>query len=71
MMIIGQAFHGLVDPFILVPSLPEMIESVLDYFPGQETEINDISSGIFNMFLGIGQVSGPVFGSLITDQFGF
>jgi hypothetical protein len=31
-----------------------MIESVLDYFPGQETEVNDISSGLFNMFLGIG-----------------
>ena len=50
----GQAFHGLVDPYILVPSLPEMIESVLDFFPGQETKVNDISSGLFNMFLGIG-----------------
>jgi MFS family permease len=33
--------------------------------------VNDISSGIFNMFLGIGQVSGPVFGSIITDMYGF
>jgi hypothetical protein len=31
-----------------------MIESVLDDFPGEEPLINDISSGIFNMFLGIG-----------------
>ena len=71
MMAVGQAAHGLIDPYILVPSLPEMIESVLDYYPGEETEVNDISSGVFNMFLGIGQVSGPIFGSLIANRFGF
>lgn len=32
-MILGQAFHGLLDPFILIPTLPEMIESVLPYYP--------------------------------------
>ena len=26
---IGQALHGIVDPFVLVPSLPEMIEAAL------------------------------------------
>ena len=47
--------HGIVDPFILVPSLPEMIESVLPLYPADcEGQINDLSSGIFNMFLGIG-----------------
>ena len=33
-MVLGQAAHGVVDPFILVPSLPEMIESVLPLHPG-------------------------------------
>lgn len=32
MMAIGQIFHGVLDPFILVPSLPEMIESVLPLY---------------------------------------
>lgn len=32
-MIVGQALHGLIDPFILIPSLPEMIESVLPLYP--------------------------------------
>jgi MFS family permease len=64
--------HGLVDPFILVPSLPEMIESVLPLYPeSAESQINDISSGIFNMFLGIGQVAGPLFGSIVSKYLGF
>jgi len=28
-MMAGQALRGVIDPFTLVPSLPEMIESVL------------------------------------------
>jgi MFS family permease len=64
--------HGLVDPFILVPSLPEMIESVLPLYPDSaESQINDISSGMFNMFLGIGQVAGPLFGSIVSKKLGF
>ena len=71
-MIIGQALHGLIDPFILIPSLPEMIESVLPLYPeSAETQINDISSGIFNMFLGIGQIIGPLYGSIVTAEYGF
>jgi len=41
----------------LIPSLPEMIESIIEleiYPESAEFEINNISSGIFNMFLGIG-----------------
>lgn len=51
---IGQALHGLIDPFILVPSLPEMIDAAMIYYPNNENEINDLSSGVFNCFLGIG-----------------
>jgi len=51
----GQVLRGLIDPFILVPSLPEMIETVLPLYPEScESQINDISSGLFNMFLGLG-----------------
>jgi hypothetical protein len=60
---VGQALHGIVDPFLLVPALPEMIESVIDLYPNDEFTINDLSSGIFNCFLGIGQISGPIYGS--------
>ena len=70
-MALGQALHGVVDPFILVPSLPEMIDSVIDKYPDDEILVNDLSSAIFNCFLGIGQISGPLYGSLMTEYFNF
>lgn len=53
-MVLGQALHGLIDPFILVPTLPEMIDSVIYKYPDDEVLVNDLSSAIFNCFLGIG-----------------
>ena len=71
-MMVGQAIRGIVDPFLLIPSLPEMIECQLSrYPPSVHTQINDISSGMFNMFLGIGQISGPLFGAIVTEYYGF
>ena len=52
---LGQILRGLFDPLILIPALPEMIDQALPLYPKQcEGKINDISSGLFNMFLGIG-----------------
>jgi hypothetical protein len=53
-MAIGQMLHGLVDPFLLIPSLPEMIDAALDKYPEDEFTVNDLSSAMFNSFLGIG-----------------
>ena len=54
-LILGQCFKGLVEPFILIPSLPEMIESVINEYPEDcENQLNDLISGMFNMFLGFG-----------------
>lgn len=72
MLILGQALRGVVDPFILIPSLPEMIESVLPHYPEElGPAINDLASGMFNMFLGLGQVMGPILGTYLCDAFGF
>ena len=58
--------------FIIIAALPEMISSVSADFPESQREIlNDVSNGIFNMFLGIGMVLGPIFGSIITQLFGY
>ena len=48
-----------------------MIESALPLYPTQVAEVNDLASGLFNTFLGIGQVLGPLFGSLMTKYFGY
>jgi MFS family permease len=70
--IIGQALRGMIDPFTLVPALPEMIESVALHYPqSAEFQINNLSSGMFNMFLGLGQIFGPMYGATIADAYGF
>ena len=48
-----------------------MIDAVMPLYPSQEVQVNDLSSAIFNSFLGIGQISGPLFGSLMTEYYGF
>jgi hypothetical protein len=31
-----------------------------------DEKVNDVSSGIFNMFLGIGQILGALYGTYVT-----
>jgi MFS family permease len=50
----------------MVPVIPEMISSGSAYYPGRIIEVTDISAGMFNCGLGVGQVLGPIFGSYIT-----
>lgn len=48
-----------------------MVETAITLYPGQERMVNDLSSGIFNSFLGIGQVIAPAYGSFLTEAVGF
>jgi len=70
-MIVGQVVRGFVEPYVIVPTLPEMIDVALVKYPDDEIAVNDLSSGVFNSFLGIGQVAGPLFGALMTEAYGF
>lgn len=70
-MILGQILHGIADPLMLVPSLPEMIDAAMEKHPNEEFLINDLSAGIFNCVLGIGQISGPLYGSYMDSHFGY
>ena len=56
---------------MMVPTLPEMIDSVIHKFPEQDSKVTDITAGVFNSFLGLGQVIGPIYGSYITANFDF
>ena len=71
LMGIGQALVGIFTATMMIPGLPEMVESTLPHFPGQETVVNDLSSGIFNAFLGFGQVLAPMYGSTAKNVLGF
>lgn len=54
----GQFLQGLLDPYILVFILPEMIDVVEQKYPQlsekQKAKLADLSSGVLNGFLGIG-----------------
>lgn len=54
LMGIGQAVTGIFASFMIIPALPEMVESTIPMYPGQERQVNDLSSGLFNAFLGLG-----------------
>lgn len=72
LMGVGQALVGIFTATMLIPGLPEMIESIKPKFPrSQERQVNDYSSGIFNSFLGIGQMLAPMYGSTVTEAVGF
>ena len=55
----------------MIPGLPEMVESSILHYPGQAREVNDLSSGIYNAFLGFGQVLAPAYGAFVTEEVGF
>ena len=65
-MAFGQSLIGIFGPMMMVPAIPEMINSASVIYPSKIIEITDISSGIFSCFLGIGTIIAPVFGSYIT-----
>ena len=71
LMGLGQALVGIFSSILIVPGLPEMIESALIEHPNQENEVNNLSSGIFNAALGIGQILAPTYGSIASTALGF
>jgi MFS family permease len=71
-MIVGQALRGIIDPFLFIPVLPEMIASVTShYHKNQEGLVNDSASGLFCTFYGLGMIIGPILGSAVTEKYGF
>ena len=48
-----------------------MVEAANRHFPGQERHVNNMSSGIFNTFNGIGEVIGPMYGAAMYERIGF
>lgn len=70
-MLVGLILMGCAITFCLIPALPEMIRVVEKDFDNSKGEVNDVASGVFNTALGIGQVSGPLVGSYLTEVLGF
>ena len=67
---------GTLNPVLLIFSLPEMVDVIdrkyaaeLSY--GDRMKLYDISSGLFNAVLGMGQVLGPIYATWATELWGF
>lgn len=57
---------------MIIPGLPEMVEHSQNVFGDRyEREVNDLSSGIFNAFLGVGQGLAPLYGSMSMQSIGW
>ena len=71
LMCIGQILVGITFGGQYIPALPEMVEEAITRFPGQEREVNNMSVGIFQSFLGIGFLISPLYGSILYQYIGF
>jgi hypothetical protein len=61
LMMFGQLILGTCGGLMIVPSLPEMIDSLREKYPGQEEEVGLQASGVFNSILATGQILGPIY----------
>ena len=68
---IGNFFHGMFTSYFVIIPFPLMIETVSSRYPKQKLESSDISSGVFNSMLGLGQMLAPLYGSYMTDYYGY
>ena len=48
LMGVGYALSGATLALMYCPALPEMVERGLEYFPGQEREVNNMAAGVFS-----------------------
>ena len=57
-MAVGQVLLGIAEPLLLIVCLPEMVEVIDRKYPDLDEDermrVYDLSSGLFNGFLGLG-----------------
>lgn len=71
-VILGLAVMGFGCGLIIIPVMPDIIESVLERdLDIDENQLNNNVSGLFIAFQGIGETSGPIMGSVLEFEFGF
>lgn len=70
--VVGLAIMGFGCGMIIIPIMPDMIESVEERYPTiDEQELHNNISGLFIAFQGIGETSGPIMGSVFESFYGF
>jgi MFS family permease len=68
----GLCILGFATAMIVIPIFPEMLHAIeLKHPQLRGDELNNVSSGYFNSFLGVGEAIGPICASVLTHNFGF
>jgi MFS family permease len=72
-MILGNALNGFAVSFVFVPLLAEIIDAVKDKegIEGDNEQVSDLASGMFNTSYAIGCLIAPILGGLFNDLYGF
>jgi len=72
-VVIGLMMEGAGLAMTIVPIFPEMLESVEERYPQYlgGAELSNVSAGMFNSALGVGEAIGPVVSSLLNSRIGF
>ena len=75
LMAVGYSIIGLLDVFMIVYSLSELIEIVENVYPKmtpvQKFKMADFSSIFITIMFGIGQVLAPILGSILESNYGY
>lgn len=67
-----MAALGMSISFIFAPILPEIIEAVQEKERiGENSELNDRASGLYNFSYGVGCMLAPILGGVFNDFFGY
>ena len=71
-MIVGMILLGFACALILVPLLPEIIDSIQEKEQmGENSELNDKASSLFNISYAFGCLIAPILGGLFNDLYGY
>ncbi len=69
---VGLCIMGLGVGMIIIPVLPDMIESAEDSYQGMDIDqLHNSISGLFIAAQGVGETLGPVLGSVFEEFYGF
>lgn len=72
---LGLSLLGLSSGLVSIPVLPEMLESVESNDHLREKYdlkgIENLTSGVFILFQGLGEAAGPIVGSFLAETYGF
>lgn len=64
----GLCVLGFSSAMVVIPIFPEMLHSIEEKCPELiGDDLNNVSSGYFNSFLGVGEALGPISASLMTS----